>query len=99
MYDLDAEILYWIEYFDYKWIDCGNLIDYIKENYVKEREDVVMEYVEAMEIKVPNLRVLDWDYICNNDNDYVELPGSKKMLNIHLLEDAELELQRNGLVR
>ena len=91
-------ILYWIEYFDYKWVDCGKLIDYIKDYFVRDKEEVVAEYVELMEIKVPDLKILDWDYICEHDNDYVELP-SGKFLNIFLLEDADLELKKNGLVR
>lgn len=98
MSDIDKEILYWIEYFDYDWIDSGKLIDYIKENFVKTKKEVVIEFIELMELKINDIHILDWDYICEHDNDYVEIiPG--KFLNVFLLEDADLELKRNGLVR
>ena len=34
--DIDEEILYWIDQFDYQWIDCEKLIDYMKNNYVRD---------------------------------------------------------------
>lgn len=100
--DIDKEILYWVEQFGYEWIDCGKLIDYIKENYIKEQQDVVIEFVEYMEIKATNLdnllEFLDWDRICQSDNDYEELENGK-YLNVYSLESDSLELQRLNLIK
>lgn len=100
--DIDKEILYWIEQFGYEWVDCGQLIEYIKDNYVKEQQDVVIEFIEYMEIKASNLdnllEFLDWDRICQSDNDYAEL-GNGKYLNIYRLESDSLELKRLDLIK
>lgn len=96
--DIDKEILYWVEQFGYEWINCGELIDYIKENYVKDQIDVVKEYVELMEIKVPSIDILDWNRICQEDNDYEELDNGQ-YLNTYLLESDSLELQRLDLIK
>lgn len=95
--DIDKEILYWIEQLGYEWIDCGRLIDYIKENYVKTQQEVVEEYVELMEIKVPSLDILNWVTICKNDDDYEKL-CENKYLNIYALESDEIELKRLNLI-
>lgn len=96
--DIDKEILYWIEQFGYEWIDCGKLIDYIKENYVSDQRDVVEEYVESMKIRVPSIDILDWDRICQEDNDYEQLSDGR-YLNIYLLEADSLGLQRLNLIK
>lgn len=96
--DIDKEILYWIDQFGYEWVNCGKLIDYIKENYVKDQRDVIEEYVELMEIKVPSIDILDWDRICQEDNDYEELDNGK-YLNTYLLESDSLELKRLNLIK
>lgn len=96
--DIDKEILYWVEQFGYEWINCGKLIDYIKENYVKDQRDVVEEYVELMEIKVPSIDILDWDRICQKDNDY-EVLDNGQYLNTYLLESDSLELKRLDLIK
>lgn len=96
--DIDKEILYWIDQFGYEWIDCGKLIDYIKENYVKDQRDVVESYVEIMEIKVPTIDILDWDRICEEDDDYEALDDGR-YLNTYLLESDSLELKRLNLIK
>lgn len=96
--DIDKEILYWIGQFGYEWIDCGKLIDYIKENYVKDQRDVVENYVEVMEIKVPTIDILDWDRICEEDDDYEALDDGR-YLNTYLLETDSTELKRLNLIK
>lgn len=96
--DIDKEILYWIDQFGYEWTDCGKLIDYIKENYVKDQRDVVESYVEIMEIKVPTIDILDWDRICEEDDDYEALDDGR-YLNTYLLESDSLELKRLNLIK
>lgn len=96
--DIDKGILYWIEQLGYEWIDCGKLIDYIKENYIKDQRDVIEEYVELMEIRVPSINILDWNEICEQDNDYEQL-GDGKYLNVYLLESDSLELKRLDLIK
>lgn len=94
--DIDKEILYWIEQLDFKWIDCGKLIDYIKENYVKKGEDVVREFVEVMEWKV-DIDYLNQKSICEADNDY-EYLGQDLYLNVYRLENDDVELKRLDLI-
>lgn len=96
--DIDKEILYWIDQFGYEWIDCGKLIDYIKENYVKDQRDVVESYVEVMEIKVPTIDILDWNRICEEDDDYEALDDGR-YLNTYLLETESIELKRLNLIK
>lgn len=96
IYDIDAEILYWIEQFGYEPIDTGKLIDYIKENYVKSGEDIVDEWCELKGWKVDK-DYLDWDMIIRNDNDYEQVDRDK-FLNTFWLEDGELELKRLDLI-
>ena len=98
MYDIDKEILYWVEQLGYEWINCGQLIDHIKENYVKTQREVVEEYVELMEVKVPSIYILDWDKICDEDNDYEQI-GIDMYLNTYRLEMDSLELQRLDLIK
>lgn len=94
--DIDKEILYWIEQFDFKWIDCGKLIEHIKKNYVKNREDVVREFVEVMEWIV-DIDCLDQEKICKSDEDY-EYLGQDLYLNVYMLENDDVELKRLGLI-
>lgn len=98
MTNIDKTILYWIEYFNYDAIDMEELIDYIKDNLIKEKKELIEKYVEAMEIKVPSLKMLNWDYICKNDKDYVKV-SEDLYLNIRWLEDSELELHRQKLIK
>lgn len=97
MYDIDKEILYWIDQFGWEWINCGELIDYIKENYVKSQEDVVNEFVEVMEWRV-DIDYLNKDAICENDNDYEHICDDL-YLNIYRLECDEIELKRLNLIK
>lgn len=94
--DIDKEILYWIEQFDFKWIDCGKLIEHIKKNYVKNREDVVREFVEVMEWIV-DIDCLDQEKICESDEDY-EYLGQDLYLNVYMLENDDVELKRLDLI-
>lgn len=96
--DIDKEILYWIDQFGYEWIDCGKLIDYIKENYIKDQRDVVEDYVEVMDIKVPTIDILDWNRICEEDDDYEALDDGR-YLNTYLLESDSIELKRLNLIK
>lgn len=96
--DIDKEILYWIKQLGFEWINCGKLIDHIKEHYVKEQRDVIIEYIEAMEIKVPSIDILDWNKICQEDNDYEQI-AEDKYLNIHRLENDSIELKRLDLIK
>lgn len=96
--DIDKEILYWIDQFGWEWIDCGKLIDYIKENYIKDQRDVVESYVEIMEIKVPTIDILDWNRICEEDDDYEALDDGR-YLNTYRLEQDSLELKRLNLIQ
>lgn len=94
--DIDKKILYWIEQFDFKWIDCGKLIEHIKKNYVKNREDVVREFVEVMEWIV-DIDCLDQEKICESDEDY-EYLGQDLYLNVFMLENDDVELKRLDLI-
>lgn len=94
--DIDKEILYWIEQLGFKWINCGKLIDHIKENYVKNREDVVREFVEVMEWIV-DIDCLDQEKICKSDEDY-EYLGQDLYLNVFMLENDDAELKRLDLI-
>lgn len=94
--DIDKEILYWIEQLGFKWINCGKLIDHIKENYVKNREDVVREFVEVMEWIV-DIDCLDQEKICESDEDY-EYLGQDLYLNVYMLENDDVELKRLDLI-
>lgn len=94
--DIDKKILYWIEQLDFKWIDCGKLIEHIKKNYVKNREDVVREFVEIMEWIV-DIDCLDQEKICESDEDY-EYLGQDLYLNVYMLENDDVELKRLNLI-
>lgn len=94
--DIDKKILYWIEQLDFKWIDCGKLIEHIKKNYVKNREDVVREFVEIMEWIV-DIDCLDQEKICESDEDY-EYLGQDLYLNVFMLENDDVELKRLDLI-
>lgn len=94
--DIDKKILYWIEQLDFKWIDCGKLIEHIKKNYVKNKEDVVREFVEIMEWIV-DIDCLDQEKICESDEDY-EYLGQDLYLNVFMLENDDVELKRLDLI-
>lgn len=94
--DIDKKILYWIEQLGFKWIDCGKLIEHIKKNYVKNREDVVREFVEIMEWIV-DIDCLDQEKICESDEDY-EYLGQDLYLNVYMLENDDVELKRLDLI-
>lgn len=94
--DIDKEILYWIEQLGFKWINCGKLIDHIKENYVKNREDVVRDFVEVMEWIV-DIDCLNQEKICESDEDY-EYLGQDLYLNVFMLENDDVELKRLNLI-
>ena len=94
--DIDKKILYWIEQLDFKWIDCGKLIEHIKKNYVKNREDVVREFVEIMEWIV-DIDCLDQEKICESNEDY-EYLGQDLYLNVYMLENDDVELKRLDLI-
>lgn len=94
--DIDKEILYWIKQLNFKWIDCGKLIDYIKKNYIKNGEDVVREFVEVMEWKV-DIDYLDQKRICEADDDY-EYLSQNLYLNVYRLENDDIELKRLDLI-
>lgn len=94
--DIDKEILYWIEQLGFEWIDCGKLIEHIKKNYVKNREDVVREFVEVMEWIV-DINFLDQKRICEADDDY-EYLGQDLYLNVFMLENDDVELKRLNLI-
>lgn len=95
--DIDGEILYWVEQFGYEWIDCGKLIDYIKENFVKDVDDILREWCELNEIRI-DIDYLNWKMIVEEDNDY-EYIGNGLYLNTFWLEDAEVELKRLDLIK
>lgn len=94
--DIDKKILYWIEQLDFKWIDCRKLIEHIKKNYVKNREDVVREFVEIMEWTV-DIDCLDQEKICESDEDY-EYLGQDLYLDVYMLENDDVELKRLDLI-
>lgn len=94
--DIDKKILYWIEQLGFKWNDCGKLIEHIKRNYVRNREDVVREFVEVMEWIV-DIDCLDQEKICESDEDY-EYLGQDLYLNVYMLENDNVELKRLDLI-
>lgn len=96
--DIDKEILYWIDYFGYQWVDCGQLIEYIKDNYTQTQIKIVKEYINVMKIRVPSIHILDWDKIVEIDDDYVSI-GEDLYLNIWRLEHEEDVLRREGLIK
>jgi hypothetical protein len=58
---------------DFKVPNKGALLDYVIENYVREKEEVVENWVETMNVQVPSIAFLDWDCVVDNDNDYIQL--------------------------
>lgn len=96
-YDIDGEILYWIEQIGFEWKDLGKLIDYIKNNYVKTQREVVESYMEVMDYRNVDIDDLDWERICEKDEDYEELSG-ENYLNVYYLENDSLELKRLDLI-
>lgn len=95
--DVDKEIMYWINYFGYEWVDRGQLIEYIKDNYTQTQIKIVKEYINVMKIRVPSIHILDWDKIVEIDNDYVSI-GEDLYLNIFRLEHEEDVLRKEGLI-
>ena len=95
--DVDKEVMYWIDYFGYKWVDCGQLIEYIKDNYTQTQIKIVKEYINVMKIRVPSIHILDWDKIVELDGDYVSI-GEDLYLNIWRLEQEEDVLRKEGLI-
>lgn len=100
--DIDKEamywrIIYWIDYFKYEWVDCDQLIEYIKNNYTKTQIKIVKEYINVMKIRVPSIHILDWDKIVELDDDYVSI-GEDLYLNIFRLEHEEDVLRKEGLI-
>lgn len=96
--DIDKEILYWIDYFGYQWVDCSQLIEYIKDNYTMTQIKIVKEYINVMKIRVPSIHILDWDKIVEIDDDYVSI-GEDLYLNIFRLEHEEDVLRKEGLIK
>ena len=94
--DIDEEILYWIEQLGYEPINTGKLIDYIKENYVKNGEGIIDEWCELKGWKVDK-DYLDWNMIIENDYEYDKV-DKDKFLNVYQLENAELELKKLNLI-
>ena len=94
--DIDKEILYWINQLGFEWINCGQLIDHIKENYIKDSESIVDEFIECMDWKVDK-QYLNKEKICTDDEDYEHL-GNDMYLNIYLLESDSLELKKLNLI-
>lgn len=92
------EISYWLNYFDFYPINLDDTIEYVIENYVKNQKDVVSEYIEVMEIKIPTVYILNYDKICEMDDDYVKI-GEDMYLNIYTLSQDYSELQQNGLIK
>lgn len=100
--DIDKEAMYWrimswIDYFGYEWVDRGQLIDYIKDNYTQTQIKIVKEYINVMKIRVPSIHILDWDKIVEIDDDYVSI-GEDLYLNIFRLEHEEDVLRKEGLI-
>ena len=95
--DVDKEVMYWIDYFGYKWVDCGQLIEYIKDNYTQTQIKIVKEYINVMKIRVPSIHILDWDKIVEIDDDYLSI-GEDLYLNIFRLEHEEDVLRKEGLI-
>ena len=100
--DIDKEAMYWrimswINYFGYEWVDCGQLIEYIKDNYTQTQIKIVKEYINVMKIRVPSIHILDWDKIVEIDDDYVSI-GEDLYLNIFRLEHEEDVLRKEGLI-
>lgn len=95
--DVDKEIMYWIDYFGYEWVDCGQLIEYIKNNYTTTQIKIVKEYINVMKIRVPSIHILDWDKIVEIDDDYLSI-GEDLYLNIFRLEHEEDVLRKEGLI-
>lgn len=93
------DILYWVEQLGYVIVDekKEELLEYIEQNYVRSQNEVVNHYIEFYEIRIPNKAILDYDTICEFDDDYVDI-GDGEFLNIGALEDAQVELMRLDLI-
>lgn len=78
--------------------DLGKLIKYLKDNgYIKTKEDILFENIEALEIKVPSWHYLNEDYIVDNDNDYINI-GGNKYLNAYRINEEGYDLFANELI-
>ena len=94
--NIDKEILYWIDQLGFECIDCDELIEHIKEHYVKNSDEVVDDFIWCMEWKVDK-DYLNKEKICEDDDDY-EYLGDDMYLNVYLLELDSLELKRLDLI-
>lgn len=95
--DIDNEILNWINQFNYEWVNDGKLIDYIKDNFVRNVDSILEEWCEINKIRI-DIDYLNWKKIIDEDNDYEHLAGDL-YLNRVWLEDAESELKRLNLIK
>ena len=94
---VDEDIIYWIDQMGYEIINEKEVLNYIKENFIRTHREVVEEFIIAMEIKIPDIFLLDWEAICRQDNDYEELENGK-YLNRYLFEEESSELKRLNLI-
>ena len=93
---IDTEIIYWSEQIGFEIVKTEEYLEYVKEKYVKNEYDVVQEFLEVMEIKI-NTKYLNFEKICEDDDDYEHLVGNM-YLNVYRLEDDEVELKRLDLI-
>lgn len=102
--DIDEAILGIIDQLGFEWTDCGKLIDYIKDNYIKTDIEVVENFSNNMGWKV-NIQYLNYEKILNEceinytflGSDYNHL-GEGLYINIDELENDKLLLQQQDLI-
>jgi len=103
MVNIDSEIMDWIEDFDIVPKDEVKLLEYIKNNLIKDEEAVIDNFVELWEVNLPdnNTSFLDIDYVLSFmvDGDWTQLSNGK-YLNVYYLSEFNWrgDLKEMGLV-
>ena len=95
---IKEEVLYWATQLGYEIINVDEFVQYCIDNYIRTKEEVIDNYIEIMEIKVPYRECLDEDWIIENDDDYVKI-NSNTYLNLYYLETNDVELKRENLIK
>lgn len=80
---------------DFKVPNRGALLDYAIDHYIREKKEVIENWVEAMEVQVPSLKCLDWDYIVYYDDDYVRITENLYLNVFWLTEDINTLIKLN----
>lgn len=90
------EMKEWFHENNYHIGNLAKLVTYLQENnYIKTKEDIVIDNMEIMGAENIPLDWLDYDTIVEQDDDYYPLSRSR-FLNIFLIDEDKKELMENA---